>query len=1110
MKSMIPGGICLLFAAFGLSVPTVTGQPFSRDWENHHVLQINREPARAAFVPYGERVGDRSMTLDGIWRFRWTPVPEERIVDFYLPDKDDSEWVAFPVPANWEVNGYGTPIYVSAGYPFRIHPPYVTDEPKATYTTFKERNPVGQYRRTFLLPEGWRDSGQTFLRFEGVMSAFYVWINGQRVGYSQGSMEASEFRVTPYLQPGVNHIALEVYRYCDGSYLEDQDFWRFGGIHRSISLVHTPDIRIRDYQVRTIPDADYSDFTLQIDPQLSVYGKERGKGYRVRARLYESALPAGVTAAALPDHPVVAEAKSDAEPILDLDHRAATMNEWYPQRGPRKMGRISVGIPHPRKWTAETPELYTLLLTLEDSTGVVVEQIRQRIGFRSVAISEGQLLVNGSPVRLRGVNRHEHDPRTARVVSEERMLQDILLMKQANINAVRTSHYPNVSRWYELCDSIGLYVMDEADIEEHGLRGTLASTPDWHVAFMDRAVRMAERDKNYPSVILWSMGNESGYGPNFAAISAWLKAFDPTRPIHYEGAQGVDGAPDPATVDMISRFYTRLQEEYLNPGIPEGADAERAENARWERLLSIAQRTDDNRPVLTSEYAHAMGNALGNFKEYWDEIYSHPRMLGGFIWDWCDQGIYKTLDDGRTMVAYGGDFGDVPNLKAFCFNGIVMSEREVTPKYLEVKKVYAPVALERNGGVLNVTNRNHHTGMEQYRCSYQLTINGRRLLNGELPLPALAPGESGGVPLPVWGGFPKGADVRLRIGIALRRNSLWAESGHEVAFEQFCLQEGDLPQSEKQYRIKLQVTEEKEAATDSLTATGRHRLTVKNRTFVAVWDLDKGDLSSLVYDGAEMLAHPADLPPQPWAQAFRAPTDNDRSFGNWLAKDWKQHGMDAPEFLTTAVEYRRLDDGRVQVEVCRTNRYASGSIAVKYLYTVEETGEIDLQVTFTPQGELPELPRLGVAFCLAPQYDRLTWYGRGPQESYPDRKTSALVGRWSGKVADQYTHYPRPQDSGNKEEVRYLMLTNSKGKGIRVDAVGKVFSASALHYTAQDIYAVAHDCDLTPRPEILLSLDAAVLGLGNSSCGPGVLKRYAIEKKPHMLRVRIGRSGRSE
>lgn len=1080
--------LCLFCFALQAFPSLAEASPCGKDWENHHVLQINREPARAAFVPYCERMGDSSMTLDGQWRFRWTPTPNGRITDFFRKDFDDSSWTNFPVPANWEVNGYGTPIYVSAGYPFKINPPRVMGEPKASYTTYKERNPVGQYRRSFVLPAGWEAQGQTFLRFEGVMSAFYVWINGKRVGYSQGSMEPSEFRITDYLQPGENHIALEVYRYSDGSYLEDQDFWRFGGIHRSIGLVHTPDIRIRDFVVRTLPDANYENYTLQIDPQLSVYRGYTGKGYRIRAELDTLVL------------------ETVAEPILDLEHKASVMNEWFPQRGPRKMGRMTALVKSPKQWTAETPALYDLHLSLVDSTGRVVERIRQRIGFRSIEITRGaveqgggRMLINGKPIRLRGVNRHEHDPRTARVVSEERMLQDVLLMKQANINAVRTSHYPNVSRWYELCDSLGLYVMDEADIEEHGLRGTLASSPDWAAAFLERAIRMAERDKNYPSIVMWSMGNESGYGPNFAAISAWLHDFDPTRPVHYEGAQGVDGAPDPATVDVISRFYTRVQQEYLNPGIAEGADTERAENARWERLLSIAQRTNDDRPVLTSEYAHSMGNALGNFKEYWDEIYSHPRMLGGFIWDWVDQGIYKTLPDGRTMVAYGGDFGDQPNLKAFCFNGIVMSERETTPKYWEVKKVYAPVAMSMEQGVLKVTNRNHHTEVGQYRFVWALSVDGKTVKQGELSLPPIAPGKTGSVNLPAAilnHPVMRDAhthDVYLTISVVLREPTLWAKAGHEITFEQFNLQTAALPAPAVENKGKLQVREDKKS------------LHVLGRGFSAAWNLTDGSLSSLIYNGKELLAHASGFATQPVTQVFRAPTDNDKSFGNWMAKDWKLQSMDAPVVTTEAVTHGVRPDGGVAVDVRTRNQYKNGSVSTHYSYQVMADGTIDLQTTFVPEGELPELPRLGLAFCLAPAYDTFTWFGRGPMDNYPDRKTSAAIGLWKGNVAQQYVHYPRPQDSGNKEEVRYLSLTDAKGRGLKVEAIGNLFSASALHYSVQDLYATAHDCDLQARDEVILSLDAAVLGLGNSSCGPGVLKKYAIKKKPHTLHLRFNK-----
>lgn len=1071
---------------FGLLLPIQPSAQTVHDWENHHVLQINREPARAAFTPFHAQKGDCSICLDGTWKFRWTPVPDERIAEFYQTDFNDKDWVGFPVPANWEVNGYGTPIYVSAGYPFKIDPPRVMGEPKVDYTTYKERNPVGQYRRSFQLPAGWEARGQTFLRFEGVMSAFYVWINGERVGYSQGSMEPSEFNITNYLHAGENQIALEVYRYSDGSYLEDQDFWRFGGIHRSIHLLHTPDIRIRDYAVRTLSvSTDYQDFILQIDPQFSVYRGMTGKGTTLQGVLKDAS------------GREIATLKGDVEDILDLEHKAGRMNEWYPQRGPRKLGRMSATIKSPKRWTAETPYLYKLHLTLLTAEGEVIEQVEQSVGFRSVEIRNGQLLVNGAPVRFRGVNRPEHDPRTARVMSEERMLQDILLMKQANINAVRTSHYPNVSRWYELCDSLGLYVMDEADIEEHGLRGTLASTPDWHAAFLDRAVRMAERDKNHPSIVMWSMGNESGYGPNFAAISAWLHDFDPTRPVHYEGAQGAGGKPDPKTVDVISRFYTRVKQEYLNPGIAEGEDKERAENARWERLLEIAERTNDNRPMMTSEYAHSMGNALGNFKEYWDEIYSNPRMLGGFIWDWVDQGIYKTLPDGRIMVAYGGDFGDKPNLKAFCFNGLLMSDRETTPKYWEVKKVYSPVELRVESGELRVTNRNHHTDLSQYRCLWTLSIDGKQKDQGEITLPEVAPGENETIPLPVSIAGKKASakatsDLRLTISFILKRDALWAKAGHEVAWEQFCIQEGALLSSKLENRGRLKVRADEE------------HLSISGSGFSIQWEKNvTGSLTSLTYHGKEMLAHPADFPLQPVTQAFRAPTDNDKSFGNWLAKDWSLHQMDNPRISLDSFKHEVREDGAVIVRVQTRNRYKEGAIVTTSLYTILSDGTIDLKTTFQPQGILPELPRLGIAFCLSSNYNTFIWQGRGPQDNYPDRKTSAAVGLWKGSVADQYVHYPRPQDSGNKEEVRRLMLTNRHGKGIRVDAVEDVFSASALHYTAQDLYKETHDCNLKPRPEVILSLDAAVLGLGNSSCGPGVLKKYAIDKKEHTLHIRI-------
>lgn len=912
MKTSIIALISLLATVLSVSAQ-------NRDWENNHVLQINREPARAYFIPYAQQKGDRQMSLNGTWKFRWTKTPDERIKDFWRTDFDCSSWDNLKVPANWEVNGYGTPIYASAGYTFKIDPPYVTKEPKKTYTAYEERNPTGQYKRTFQLPNDW-NKGQTFLRFEGVMSAFYVWINGKQVGYSQGSMEPSEFNVTKYLKPGQNAIAIEVYKYSDGSYLEDQDFWRFGGIHRDVTLYHTPDVRIRDFAVRTIPvdNSEYSDYSessdyiLQINPQFSVYGKETGKGDSLVAILTDH------------DGQTIAKGSTSVEEVLDLEHKAARMNEWYPQRGYRKFDRIAMTVKSPKEWTAETPYLYTLTLQLRDSLGNIREQAQQKVGFRHLKINaDGELLVNGKPIKIRGVNRHEHDPYTARVMTEERMLQDLHLMKEAYINAVRLAHYPNCPRWYELCDSIGIYVMDEADCETHGLRGTLTSTSDWNDAFMDRCIRMAERDKNHPSIIFWSLGNESGYGPNHAAMAGWLHEFDPTRFVHYEGAQG---DPDPNTVDVISRFYPRVKQEYLNPGIPQGSDAERAENARWERLLEIAERTNDTRPVLTSEYAHCMGNALGNLKEYWDEINSNKRMLGGFIWDWADQGL-RRVGGG---YLYGGDFGDQPNLKAFCLNGIVMSDRTLTPKYYEVQAVYG---------------------------------------QGKHPLPQ---------PLP--------------------------------------------------YKPK------------------------------------KSKSKPLTPDLIQLVSNIR-------TQVFRAPTDNDKSFGNWLAKDWKNCGLDTLNLPVTTEQH-------------------------------------DNELTFTfdiPDG-LPELPRIGIVIELPREYELLTWYGRGPWDNYPDRKESCPIGLWKSTVSEQYVHYPRPQDSGNHEDCTMIELKTKKGKTLRIEAVDKPFSFSALPYSAQYIASKTHDYELEDQGHTYLSIDCAVLGLGNSSCGPGVLKKYAIDKtKTHTLRITLSK-----
>ncbi|MBP5339076.1 MAG: beta-galactosidase [Prevotella sp.] len=1007
-------GPMLCLAVLWLVTLAAYGQ---RDWENQHILQRNREPARAAFFPYKDTPGDRQLSLDGQWRFHWQPTPDGLPVGFSDIGFDDSAWALFPVPGDWEVCAgqprYGTPIYSSSGYTFRIDPPRVMGEPKRDYTAFTERNPTAIYRRTFTVPDGWQGQ-EVFLRLGAVGSAFYVWVNGRLVGYSQGAMEPAEFRITNHLlkQPAQQQLTLQVLKYCDGSYLEDQDMWRLAGIHRSISLFATPKIRLRDVGVRTLLDGDYRDARLVVHPELEVTGGQRGEGYRVEARLYDAD---GQLVPCDQHWPLSA----DAATMLNLDHRAAIMNDRTPQRGYPKWGWMEAKVENPQKWTAERPYLYTLRLALVDSLGHIVEQMEQRVGFRSVETDTmGRLLVNGVPVRLRGVNRHEMDPERGHVMTEERMLQDILLMKQANINAVRTCHYPNTERWYELCDSLGLYVMDEADIEEHGLRGQLASDPTWAAAWMDRTQRLVIRDRNHPSVIFWSLGNEAGWGPNFAMTAAWIHEYDPTRLVHYEGAQG---SPDPSAVDVISRFYPRTQDEYLNPGVAD-SNMERPENARWERLLTIAKQA--SRPVLTSEYAHAMGNALGNMREYWDEIYSHPRMLGGFIWEWADEGIFVTRPDGKRMTAYGGDFGDVPNLKSFCLKGIVSSDRQPTPKYWEVKQVYAPLRLRADGTAELLDST---CTLDDYDI-YWLEDEGL-----------------------------------IFVRATLRHDKPWAPKGHEICRQQFPLALNNRLEMKNQ---KYDNTQERKDAPES-----------------------------------NHISHFSSFISQISPHLFRAPTDNDKGFGNWIAKDWKRQGLDRP--CDSLAWCPVVGGSSADTTVVFTT--TDGSIAIDYHLQPQADGSLDLRVDFLPQGQLPTLPCLGVTLALPRDLRRLSYFGRGPWDDYPDRHASTIISLWESTVDEQYVHYPRPQDSGNHDDTQWLELTTPEGKGLRVEALdGQPFSFSALPYSVQHLYATAHDCDLVPDSRyVYLNLDCAVLGLGNSSCGPGVLTKYAIRQEPHTLHVRL-------
>ena len=1020
----------LTAALLSCMVTTVRAQDW-HEWEDQSILQRHREAPRASFFPFQRKEGDRQMSLDGRWRFNWTSQPDQQPDGFFKTGFDDAAWTTFPVPGDWELTPgeprYGTPIYSSSGYTFKIDPPRVMGEPRHDYTAFSERNPNAVYRRTFTVPADWSEK-EVFLHFGAVGSAFYVWLNGQYVGYSQGSMEPAEFRITDFLtNTGDNQLTLHVLKYCDGSYLEDQDMWRLAGIHRSVTLYATPRLRIRDVGIRTLLDSNYCDARLVVHPEIQATAHQHGDGCRLEARLYDA-----------DGHQVLFNSNNDSilaadvATMLNSGHRAAIMNDRTPQRGYPKWGWMQATVKNPHKWTAETPYLYTLRLSLIDSDGECIEQATQRVGFRQLEISNGRLLVNGQQVRLRGVNRHEMDPERGHVMTRERMLQDALLMKRANINAVRTCHYPDNEQWYDLCDSLGLYVIDEADIEEHGLRGQLASDPTWAAAWIDRTQRLVIRDRNHPSVIFWSLGNEAGWGTNFALTAAWIHEYDPTRFVHYEGAQGVSKSDvatlqtdyavvgsnaatlrrDPQAVDVISRFYPRTMDEYLNPGVAD-SNMERPENARWERLLSIARDTTDQRPVLTSEYAHAMGNALGNFKDYWDEIYSHPRMLGGFIWEWADEGIFVTRSDGKLMTAYGGDFGDVPNLKAFCVKGIVSSDRKPTPKYYEVKQVYAPLRFHIDGGTVRTQLLDATASLQNYDIRQERH------------------------------------DGLLDVYATLRSDMPWAPKGFEVCRQQFLI---------------------------------NNNVTVRP---------SKSRLAAAKYAPADVCASVA-------PHFFRPPTDNDRGFGNWIAKDWKQQQLD------------NLRDSIVSGTATGSHRVVAHCAAEGYVltsYNIDSSGEgkATLKVDFRQHGKLPPLPCVGVTIALPRQLCNLKYFGRGPWDNYPDRHTSTFIGLWQSDANEQYVHYPRPQDSGNHDDAYWVEVTDGKGQGLRFStADGRPFSFSLLPYSVKHIYETTHDCDLRADADfVYLNIDCAVMGLGNSSCGPGVLKKYSVGTEPQTLIINV-------
>lgn len=994
------------------------------EWEDPRVNAINREPAHATLVPYADEASARRgalayapnaprapvsafvRSLNGRWKFHWVREPSLRPVEFYRPDYDVSAWKEIRVPANWEMEGYGTPIFLNIVYPFKRDAPSVTGEPPKDWTTYEERNPVGSYRRTFDVPADWAGR-ETFLVLRGVNSACYVWVNGRRVGYSEDSRLPAEFNITKHVRPGENTLAVEVYRFSDGSYLEDQDFWRLSGIFRDVELVSRVPVHVRDFHARTHFDAAYRDARLNVSAKVR-NASPSDERFSLEAKLFDArGTPVGP--------PVVKESSAQASGEVSLELERAVTN--------------------PLKWSAEEPNLYTLLLTLRDARGRVLESIPWRLGFRASEIKNGQLLVNGRPVQIKGVNRHEHDPDLGHVTTRERMVEDVLLMKRHNINAVRTSHYPNDERWYALCDEYGLYVQDEANIESHGYgandRQRVSDGEDFEVAHVERVARMIERDKNHASIFLFSLGNEAGYGRNLEAARRWVKQNHPWVVLAYEG-----GASSHS--DVFNPMYTKPHE-----------------------IVPYYAAKGEGRPFYLVEYAHALGNSVGNLQEYWDVLESRPNFHGGFIWDWVDQTFRKKRSDGREMWAYGGDYGDRPN-DGNGGDGLVFADRRAQPELEEVKKVYQFVKVEPVDlaqGRVRVRNKHIFRDLSFVAGAWELTEDGTVVQRGRLPRLRTAAGRAEEITLPGLRrpAVKAGAEYFLKVTFALAADAAWARRGHVVAWDQLAMPYGGRAFTVRGGTVapELRVEETRDA------------VTLRGPRFSARVGKRSGALEAYEADGRQLIAGP--LAPNFW----RAPIDNDR--GNGMARRLGVWRTAAQERKVTRVGVERLAPGAARVTT-EAALPARGS-TTRTVFTFHGHGVVEVESTLAPGEGAPELPRVGMRVLVPGEFRRVAWYGRGPHETYWDRRTGAAVGLYRSTVDELWTPYVEPQETGNRTDVRWVELMNAAGAGLRAVGVPELYF-SAWPFEASELERAKHAAEIRMSKQITVNLDYRQMGVG--------------------------------
>ncbi|HLP15569.1 MAG TPA: glycoside hydrolase family 2 TIM barrel-domain containing protein [Bacteroidota bacterium] len=1037
------GAIAMLMLFLQLSAvcdQNETAQTIKRtpdpELENPALQSINKELPRASFMSYAAREGalrdDKTqspwfLSLNGAWKFTYAQGCQHRVADFGAEHADVSTWADIDVPSNMEMKGYGIPIYVNMEYEWAWH--HMQQKPYVDM----DKNSFGYYRKEFDLPASWKDR-EVFVHFGAVKSAGSVYVNGRRVGLTKDGKAPAEFDLTPYVHTGRNTIAVEVIRWTDGSYLECQDFWRLSGITREVYLYSQPQVRIRDFFAHAALSDDYTDGKFSLEVEMNNHTGKRCER-RIEYEILDDAGTKVGGAAALVS--IDAKKTASVSPTGSIVKRV-------------------------RQWSAELPTLYTLLVSVKDAKGTVTEVTSAKIGFRSVEIKNGLLLVNGKRILLKGVNIHEFNPATGQVVNEELMRKDIEQMKRHNINAVRTSHYPQPEEWYALCDRYGLYLIDEANIESHAMGynlkkgGTLANDPDWLEAHLARTKNCIERDKNHPSVIIWSLGNEAGNGYNFYTTYLWTKHRDTTRPVQYEQAK----------LEWNTDIYCPMY-----AGIPS--------------MEKYAQENHD-RPLIQCEYEHAMGNSEGNMKDYWDMIERYPNLQGGFIWDWVDQGILKT-QNGKQFWAYGGDFGPegTPTDGNFLINGVVFPDRSSKPHGMEVKKVYQNVgftALDLQAGRFEIVNKFRFKSLANCRLDWTLEGNGKALRSGTLENLSALPEEKESVSIDLKGVTPaQGVEYYLKLSVKLKAEEPFLPAGWEIASEQFRMPGSAV----KIHRVF--------SDTSSVTLKEDSTISISGKDFRIAINRQSGMIASYVYKHAELIKDGKGPRPNFW----RAPTDNDYGWKMPVkCAEWKI--ASTADLKASHVATSANKDGSASVEV----EYHYPNVQTRWItrYTVFGNGALRVsnQMTVTDTSSRV-IPRIGMTMQLPARYSMIEYYGRGPMENYWDRKACADVGRYTSTVNDQYLPYIRPQENGHRTDTRWLALYDEKKAGLLIEA-DSLFEFNALANTIEDFDAgvekdlnLRHTCDIAPRALVEVNIDYRMMGLGgDNSWGATPHKEYTL------------------